>query len=340
MLPDGIPVWSTLVLIVWAVALFSNPVNAAIFPQLQSISRAAHFDNSARVGLFVGARKLHEPYDPLNRRGAPFFIGGPWSFANYIFRENIRFSHRARGSAFLGVNGNDEINDSISKPYSSWGYCDSSMHGCRKNSIRQGTVIAFRYFLDYIGMLAQVLFPMTFHSDYPIISNGIDKSFGSLLFSEAGMRDSVAGFFCCVPSRPSGKFYRRGVTGDSDNHLVAKCGDLTVRITWNAFEKPSTISRHNELLVYQLKSNDGTGVDLGRCELTKEQRQNTAHPFHLILKSGGASFAVGIPGKELLCFDCEAIEVGNDGDRFGIISFRASPVLTKHDRLSPQPSRE
>jgi len=123
----------------------------------------------------------------------------------------------------------------------------------------------------------------------------------------------------------------------SKNHFMAKCGDLTVRITWNAPQNPSAVSSHNELVVYQLKNDDGAGIDLGNCELARNQQEEKSHPFHLMLKSGDDSFASGIPSKELYCFGCEPIEVDTKGRRFGIISVQASPVSTKHDLLTPLP---
>jgi hypothetical protein len=117
----------------------------------------------------------------------------------------------------------------------------------------------------------------------------------------------------------------RGSTTDSENNLLAKCGDLTVRIVWNAVESRSAVSRHNELIVYQLKDDDRAGTDFGICHLCNaETNEESDNYFRLVIQSGNCSFVSGIPGKEFTCFGCLPIEVSATGEWFGISGFQKS----------------
>jgi hypothetical protein len=72
-----------------------------------------------------------------------------------------------------------------------------------------------------------------------------------------------------------------------------ECGNLAVCVVgWAIPDDSSTISRHDELVIRELKNNDRSRLDLGMCgidseETTTNKQQQSSHYSSRSLRLGG-----------------------------------------------------
>lgn len=314
----------------WTLFFSAEPFNAAVSTEFYGINGTM----DCLRGV-VGDSEINKPYDVSHfaahsfrqRQGGPRFFLGSFSLPKYELSEYICHSRHARATAAIFVKVHCRY-DAIFEDNGSSSKTDTFVRCCCKDASCQAAVLSQGELTNEIRMNQVEDPPIRYHTAGPCVSNGVDPTYGiPLLFGRVDC-NGLASFFGGAPGRGSirvaGNIERTG--GYSENNLLAKCGNLAVRIVWNAFENTSTVSRHNKFTVYQLKDDDRAGTDLGICRLRNEHpNKNAGSPFHLVIKSGSNSFASGIPGKKLTCLWCQPVEVSATGKRFGIISVREQP---------------